>query len=70
MATSRYSAAGEVGEGPLPLAAVSAAAEYCYETLTNAGGNSWLGMIQQNACAIHSFKLLVVWLCGRCLQVK
>ena len=28
---------------------VSAAVEYCYETLTNAGGNSWLGMIAQNA---------------------
>lgn len=23
--------------------------EYCYETLTNTGGNSWLGMIEQNA---------------------
>ena len=31
------------------ISQVSAAAEYCYETLTNAGGNSWLGMIAQNA---------------------
>ena len=44
-----YSAAGEVSEGILPLTAVAQAVEYCHDTLTNNGGNSWLGMIRQNA---------------------
>ena len=44
-----YLAAGEVNEGALDLAAVSAAVEYCHATLVNDGQNSWLGMLKQNA---------------------
>jgi len=44
-----YTAAGEVAEGVLPLAAAAAAVEYCYDTLTSEGSNSWLSMIKQNA---------------------
>ena len=49
MMEALYSAAGEITEGPLDLSLVSQAVEFCYGTLTNAGGNSWLGMIRQNA---------------------
>lgn len=34
---------------PQDLAAVSRAVEFCYETLTSSGANSWLGMLKQNA---------------------
>ena len=44
-----YRAAGEVSEGPLPLASVSRAVEFVYSVLVNRGANSWLSMIAQNA---------------------
>ena len=44
-----YTALGELGEGILPLATAAAAAEYCHNTLTNKGNNSWMGMLRQNA---------------------
>ena len=44
-----YVAAGEVDQGLLDLAMVSAAVEYCHTTLVNDGQNSWLGMLKQNA---------------------
>jgi len=44
-----YSAASATSEGALPVAAVAAAAAFGFDTLTNVGNNSWLGMIRQNA---------------------
>ena len=42
-------AAGDVHADNLTLALALSAVDYAHDTLTNAGNNSWLGMLRQNA---------------------
>ena len=42
-------AAGDIKDDKLALTSVLSALDYAHATLTNAGNNSWLGMLRQNA---------------------